>query len=96
MCLADRMVGIQLQPSLSLAQDDTSSGGAASAFLLKSFLQAGVVVRPGSHFLSAIELCPVVQRGHGGKIALAHIDPNNARMALRQGSGVSMVSETSR
>jgi hypothetical protein len=42
--LTDRMVRIQLQPSLSLAQDHASSGRTASAFLLKSFLEAGIMV----------------------------------------------------
>ena len=59
--------------------------GTASAFLLKSFLQTGVMVRLGSHFLSGIELCPVAERGNGGKIALAYIDAYNAGMALWHG-----------
>ena len=83
--LTDRMVRVQLQPSLSLAQEDASSCRAASAFLLKSFLESGVVVGFGSYCLSRVELGAIVQRGNGGKIALAHIHTNNARMALRHG-----------
>src|SRR5579871_6104119 len=83
--LTDRMIGIQLQPSLSLADDDASSCGRTSAFLLKPLLEAGVMVSFGAYFLSTVELCSIVQRGNGGKIAVPHIDPDNGGMALRRG-----------
>src|SRR5215468_2353004 len=67
------MVGVQLQPSLSLADGDASPGGAASAFALKSFLQASVMVRLGSDLLSAVELGSVVQGGHGSQVALSDV-----------------------
>ena len=41
----DGMVGIQLQPSLSLADGDATPGGGASALSLKTLLQTSVVVR---------------------------------------------------
>ena len=39
----------------------------------------------GSHFLSAVELRPIAQRGNGGKIALAYIDADDTGMGLWQG-----------
>jgi len=84
--LADGVVGIQLQPSLSLADSDASPGGAASAFLLKSLLDSGVVVRLAAYFLSAIELRAIAERGNGGKIALAHVHSHD--LLLVSGRGV--------
>ena len=79
------VVGIQLQPSLSLAQDDTPLCSRTSAFSLKSLLDSGVVVGFGSHFLSSVKLCAVVQGRHDGEIALAYIDAHNAGMTLWDG-----------
>ena len=81
---ADRMGGIQLQPSLSRANGDASPGGAASAFSLKSFLHAGVMVRFGADLLSGGELRAVVQGRHRGKIALPDVHPEHLALALRR------------
>src|SRR5262249_7720068 len=61
--LTDAMVGIQLQPSLSLAYRYTATCSRASAFSLEPLLEAGVVIGFRSPFLSAVELRAVVQRG---------------------------------
>ena len=49
----DRMIGAQLQPSLSQRQGEASPGRATSAFALEPFLDAGVVVGCGSHLHAA-------------------------------------------
>jgi hypothetical protein len=72
--LADDVIRIQLQPSLSLAKGDTAPGGAASAFLLKSLTQACVMVRLLTYLLSTVELGCASRGGHGGQIAQADID----------------------
>src|SRR5262249_16424570 len=64
---SDRMVGIQLQPSLSLAERDSAPRGRASAFSLKTFLHAGVMVRLAAYLLSAVELGAVAQGRHRGQ-----------------------------
>jgi hypothetical protein len=84
--LADSMVGVQLQPSLSPADGDTSPGRRASAFALESLLEAGVVVCFGSHFLSAVKLRPIAQSSNGSQVALAYIDAEN--LALGSGQWV--------
>lgn len=83
--LTDHMIGIQLQPSLSLAQDNTSPGGAASAFALKPLLEAGVVVCLVSNFLSAIKLRASIQGGYGCQVTLPDINTHNARMTFWRG-----------
>src|SRR5215469_13927771 len=80
---AEGVVGVQLQPSLSLAQRDSAARGRASAFSLKSFLQAGVMVRLVAALLSRIELSPVVQRRYGSQVALAHIDAYDLVLTCR-------------
>ena len=92
--LADAVIFIQLQPSLSLADSDASPRGAASAFALKSLLESGVMVGLVAYGLAAVKLraavsplfAGIVQGGNGGKIALPDIHPNNARVAFRRGS----------
>jgi hypothetical protein len=79
------MVGIQLQPSLSLAQRDSAARGTASAFSLKPRLEARVMICLRSYFLSAMELCAIVQGCYRCQIALAHIDADNARVTLWHG-----------
>jgi hypothetical protein len=49
---AQCVVGIQLEPSLSLAQRDSTTRGRPRAFALKSFLKAGVMVRFRAYLLS--------------------------------------------
>ena len=61
------------------ADGDSSPGGRASAFSLKSFLQAGVMVRFGSHLLSRVELALILGGGHRGQIALADIHAERLR-----------------
>src|SRR5215470_9073306 len=71
-----------------LAQHDTSSGGAASAFPLKSLLQPCIVVGFGAYRLAAVELCAVAERGNRGKIALAYVHANKTRLSLWHGVAV--------
>src|SRR5215469_9316066 len=80
---AECMVGIQLKPSLSLAERDSAARGRASALSLKSFLQTGVMDRLVAALLSRREPSPVVQRGHGSQIALAHIDADDLMLTCR-------------
>jgi hypothetical protein len=75
--LADGVIGVQLQPSLSLRQRDATPGGAASAFPLKSFLQAGIMIYSLAYLLSTIELGVARGRGNRGQITLAHIDADH-------------------
>src|ERR1051326_5396693 len=79
---SDRMVGIQLEPSLARADGDTSPRGAASAFSLKSFLQAGVMVRLVADLLSTVEPGAVVEGGHGGQIALPDVHAEHLRRSF--------------
>jgi hypothetical protein len=53
------------------------SGGAASAFLLKSFLQVSIMVCLLPDLLSAGELGTARGGRHGGQIPLPHVDPNH-------------------
>ena len=82
--LADRVVGIQLQPSLSRADGDSPPGGAASAFSLKSFLQAGVMVRLAADLLSGGELGAMVQGRHRGQIPLPDVHAEHLVLAFRR------------
>ena len=80
--LADPVVGLQLQPSLSPADGNAPSGRRASAFALEPLLQAGIMVRLAADLLSRIELRAVGKGGNGGKIALPHVYPDNAGMTF--------------
>jgi hypothetical protein len=73
--LAQDMVSIQLQPSLSSADGHQLPSGRTSAFVLQPFAKSGVVVGSGSHFLPAIKLGTVGGRGHGRQVALPHVHP---------------------
>src|SRR5215469_8892453 len=85
--LTDDMVGIQLQPSLSLRQRDSASGGAASASSLKSLLQASVMVGLLPDLLSTVELGAAGGGCYGGQIALANIHSHHRGQPLGGGSG---------
>src|SRR5262249_22246088 len=59
--------------------------GRPRALLLQSFLQAGVMVRPGAHVLSRGELGALAQRRNGGQRALAYVYADNLLLALWRG-----------
>ena len=85
--LTDGMVRIQLQPSLSLAQDDTSSCRTASAFSLKPLLEASIMIGFATYFLSREKLCVIAKGGNCGKGALAYVNTYDAGMAFGCGVG---------
>lgn len=71
--LAEGMVGIQLQPSLSPANGSQLPSSRASAFLLKSLAKSGVMVGFATNLLTGIELRTVGSGGNRRQIALAYI-----------------------
>ena len=75
--LADHMIGIQLQPSLSPADRYQLPSSRASAFALKSFAKSGIMIGSSSHLLSRIELSAIGSRCYRCQIALAHIYPQH-------------------
>src|SRR5436190_6347509 len=78
----NRMVGIQLQPSLSSADRHKAAFGGTSAFSLKSLVQAGVVVGFGTDCLARIEGWLVLCSGGHGKIPLPDIHTYHRGVAL--------------
>src|SRR6266581_9459364 len=53
--LGDGMVGLQLQPSLSSADDHKASGSGTSAFALQAFAQSSIMVGFGAYRFARIE-----------------------------------------
>ena len=84
MRLASAWLVFSFNRLVCLADGDPPPGGAASAFSLKSFLQAGIVVRLAADLLSAGELGSIVQRRHGGQVPLPDVHADHLALALRR------------
>ena len=80
--LGDRVVGAQLEPSLSLLHGEASPGCTASALALEPFLDTCVVISFGSYLLSGVELGVVLGGSDRGEIALAKINPQDLRQTI--------------
>ncbi len=88
MCLhqafGDGVVRIQLQPSLSSTDLHQPAFGGTSAFLLKSLLQAGIMIGFGTGSLARIESRRVLSRSTDREIALPDIHTDYCGVALRR------------
>ena len=84
MCLLIVWLVFSFNRLVCLAERDSAPCGRASAFSLKSFLHAGVMVRLPAYLLSRGELGAVVQGRHGGQGALPDIHADHLALAFRR------------
>lgn len=78
----DGMICLQLQPSLSSADDYQPTGSRTSAFLLQSFSQARIVIGFSAYRLARIEGCLVLGGGCDGKVSLSYVHTYNHLVTL--------------
>src|SRR5229473_3731438 len=81
--MTDTVVAILLQPSLSSTDDDQSSCGGTSAFLLQPFSQSRIVIGFGTYSLAGIEMTVVLSIGAHSQVPLSHVNTHHVGMILR-------------
>lgn len=81
--LADDVVILLFQPSLSQGQLDTFPDSRAGALLAQAFLQPRHMIGLLAYLLSAVELAIILRGRYGGKIALPNVNADHLTIRLR-------------
>ena len=83
--MTDLVVAILFQPSLSSTDDDQSSCGGTSAFLLQPFSQSRIVIGFGTCSLAGKELTVVLGIGTHRQVPLSDVNTNHVGMIVWSG-----------
>src|SRR5216683_7083349 len=80
--LADQMIGVLLQPSLSSTNHHQATGSRTSAFVLKTLSQSGIMVGFINHAFARVEGTRSLRARGDCQVAHAHIDTSHTRVGF--------------